>query len=152
MTVATVTLEVLSGEVLAREQVEEMLVNASAGVVGGVMGVLDQFADRRIVLKPDETGGVHVVIDDIGPGETYVEATTWFGFHISAAYPAADVYPHYVRRLHRNDATAHPEGFSECEWQEREALQLSRRSNRWNPATDSAALKAMKVLAWLASR
>lgn len=152
MTATAVMLEVLPGEVLTREQVEEMLVNVSAGVVGGVVGVLDQFAEHRVLLRLDEVGGVHVVIDDIVPGETYVGSTTWFGFHISAAYPAADVYPHYVGRLHRKDAAAHPEGFSECEWQEREALQLSRRSNRWNPATDTAALKAMKVLAWLASR
>jgi hypothetical protein len=42
--------------------------------------------------------------------------------------------------------------FSATQWRDRPALQLSRRSNRWSAATDTAVLKAVKVLTWLASR
>jgi hypothetical protein len=38
------------------------------------------------------------------------------------------------------------------DWNDRQALQLSRRSNRWNPATDNAALKAEKVIKWFITK
>jgi hypothetical protein len=52
--------------------------------------------------------------------------------------------------LNRIDGQAHGAGISTTTWQNRPALQLSRRSNGWNPAVDSAALKAEKVITWLA--
>ncbi|HVV12775.1 hypothetical protein [Amycolatopsis sp.] len=38
------------------------------------------------------------------------------------------------------------------DWSGRAALQLSRRSNRWNPARDNAALKAQKVITWFTTQ
>lgn len=37
-------------------------------------------------------------------------------------------------------------------FEDRPAVQISRRSNRLNPATDTAVIKLHKVLAWLRSR
>ncbi len=93
-----------------------------------------------------------MIVADVPTGGPYVEATTWLGFQISSAYPMADIYPHFVGRLTRVDGAVHGEGITETEWQGRAALQLSRRSNRWNADMDTAGLKAMKVLTWLASR
>lgn len=124
----------------------------AADVVAALGQLGEQFADHPMTVTPDGSGGVTVVIDNIAPGSPYVESTTWLGFQITSAYPDADVYPHFTGRLQRKDGMPHGEGFSEVEWQGRPALQLSRRSNRWNRATDSAALKAMKVMTWLASR
>lgn len=152
MTATTTATTVVPGEVLTREHLTQMLPTAEAGVIDGLVGILEQYSEHPITLTPDEAGGVYVVIDGIDPGAHYVEAATWFGFQISAAYPFADVYPHYVGRIGRGDLAAHGEAIAMCEWQGREALQLSRRSNRWNPATDSAVLKSVKVLSWLASR
>jgi hypothetical protein len=66
--------------------------------------------------------------------------------------PSSDVYPHYVARVARADGQAHGEGIQPVDWQNRPALQLSRRSLRWNPVRDNAVLKAEKVIAWFASR
>ncbi len=68
-------------------------------------------------------------------------------------YPYANVYPHFVRGdLTRSDGQPLGEGTSVTTFDSRSAVQLSRRSNRLNPATDSAVLKLHKVLAWLGTR
>ena len=123
-----------------------------AAVLDGVAGVREQFPGHTVEVTADGSGGVIVIVEDMPTGGPYVEETTWLGFQISSAHPMADVYPHFVGRLTRTDEGAHGEGFSETTWQDRPALQLSRRSNRWDSTMDTAALKAMKVLTWMASR
>ena len=123
-----------------------------AAVLDGVAGVREQFPGHTVEVTADGSGGVIVIIEDVPTGGPYVEETTWLGFQISSAYPMADVYPHFVGRLTRADEGAHGEGLSPCQWQGRPALQVSRRSNRWDATVDTAALKAMKVLSWLGSR
>jgi hypothetical protein len=145
-------LDIAPGASLAAADLALLLPTATPGALSGVVGVLDQYADHPVSLSADQVGGVHVVVRDVNPGPAYLDEKTWFGFHVNAAYPNSDVYPHFVGPLHRRDLSAHGEGFSVCQWQGREAVQLSRRSNRWDPTIDTAALKAMKVMAWLASR
>lgn len=128
------------------------LEDVSSRVLDGVAGVREQFLSHAVEVIADGSGGVIVIVKDVPAGGPYVEDTTWLGFQISSAYPMADVYPHFVGRLQRVDKAAHGEGFSETTWRDRPALQLSRRSNRWDSNMDTAALKAMKVMAWLASR
>lgn len=130
----------------------ESLEGVSSAVLDGVAGVREQFPGHGVEATADGTGGVIVIVEDVPTGGPYLEETTWLGFQISSAYPMADVYPHFVGRLQRVDKAGHGEGFSEAEWQGRPALQLSRRSNGWNADVDTAGLKTMKVLAWLASR
>lgn len=110
------------------------------------------FPDLSVKAEPDGQGGVYVVIRDVDVGNLYTEPSTWLGFHISYLYPGSDVYPHYVRPdLARADGAAHGPGLSATTWAfgATSALQVSRRSNRWDPRVDTAALKALKVLAWL---
>lgn len=121
-------------------------------VVAAVEELREQFPEHAMAVTPDGAGGVSVIIDDVRPGSPYVESATWLGFQIVSAYPDADVYPHFTGRLHRVDGQPHGEGFAEVDWQGRPAMQLSRRSNNWNRQTDTAALKAMKVITWLGSR
>lgn len=128
------------------------LEGVSSTVLDAVDGVREQFPGHAVEVAPDGTGGVIVIVANAPTGGPYVEEVTWLGFQISSAYPMADIYPHFVGRLTRVDGAAHGEGFAETQWQGRPALQLSRRSNRWNADIDTAGLKAMKVLAWLASR
>jgi len=74
------------------------------------------------------------------------------GFLISFQYPRADVYPHFIDgSVSRKDGAALGQGFSATTWQDRKALQISRRSNRLDPTIDTAALKLQKVLDWLRS-
>jgi len=121
-------------------------------VVAAVAELREQFPGHPMAVTPDGAGGVSVFIEGVKPGSPYVESSTWLGFQIVSAYPDADVYPHFTGRLQRVDGQTHGEGFAEVDWQGRAALQLSRRSNNWNRQTDTAALKAMKVITWLGSR
>jgi hypothetical protein len=62
------------------------------------------------------------------------------------------VYPLFVRPdLSRTDGAALGAGFQAVKWGPKgdRGVQLSRRSNRLNPAVDTAATKALKVLKWL---
>lgn len=117
----------------------------------GLAGVRAQYVEQPVAITFDAAGGVFVVVSDVPLGPPYLEQSTWLGFHISAAYPFADVYPHFVAPVARIDGQPHGEGVAPTEWQGRPALQLSRRSNRWNPEIDNAALKAAKVLTWFLS-
>ena len=94
------------------------------------------------------------MLREVDTGDTYAQPSTWLGFHISYLHPAADVYPHYVRPdLSRVDGEPLGPGFSPTTWafETMPAIQVSRRSNRWDPRRDTPALKALKVLAWLRS-
>jgi hypothetical protein len=124
----------------------------TAAVAAAVTAVETQFTDHSVEVLPDGTGGAVVIIGDVDVGDRYNPSTTWLGFQVSAAYPAADVYPHYVGRVVRQDGQPHGPAIQQVTWRNRPALQLSRRSNGWNPALDNAALKAEKVIMWLVTQ
>jgi hypothetical protein len=111
------------------------------------------FPDHDVQAVAEAQGGAYVVVDDLPIGEAFVQKTSWLGFLVGFQYPRAHVYPHWLREdLARNDGGGlqpplHPghqmPGF------ERRAVMLSRASNRWDPAHDTAALKLERVLLWL---
>jgi hypothetical protein len=142
----------VSGSLGATADASAALDGVAASVKIAVAELNRQFAGYAITVTPDGAGGAFVVVDGLDPGAPYLDAETWLGFQITSVYPDADVYPHFCGRLRRTDHCAHGEGIAETEWQGRPALQLSRRSNHWNSTTDTAALKALKVITWLASR
>lgn len=108
------------------------------------------FADTEVAADDAGDGGAYITIARVDPGPAYVQDDTWVRFAIGFQYPHSDVYPLFVRPdLARADGRPHGQGIAQCEFQGAEALQLSRRSNRLNPATDTAALKVTKVLNWL---
>lgn len=125
----------------------------------------EAYPDAVVSLIEDGIGGAFVTLDpvDLGPG--YVPSTSWLKFQVTFQYPTADVYPLFipsdVRRVGDQPANGTPlgEGTALVPYQEGAAstqapvptIQLSRRSNRLNPATDTAALKVEKVLNWLRS-
>lgn len=110
------------------------------------------FPGAEISVREDADGAV-VIVDPVDLGEQYVQRETWIGFRITFQYPYADVYPHFVRGdLSRADGRRLGEGTSVTTFENRPAVQLSRRSNHLNPATDTAVIKLHKVLAWLRTR
>ena len=121
-------------------------------VAGAIDAVRGHFAGKPVEVIPDGAGGAFVIVSDIEIGTHYTPAVTWLGFQVNATYPASDVYPHYTGRLTRTDGRAHGQAIQQVTWQGRDALQLSRRSNGWNSAVDAAALKAEKVIRWLATQ
>lgn len=100
-----------------------------------------------------EDGGASVTVDPVDPGEAYVQRETWIRFVIGFQYPYADVYPLFVRPdLARTDGAPLGEGMTSASFEGVPAIQISRRSNKLDPATDTAALKVVKVLEWLRLR
>ncbi|MGX1491470.1 hypothetical protein RKD41_003729 [Streptomyces tendae] len=111
------------------------------------------FPDTEIRVREEPDGGAVVLVEDIDPGAQYQQRSTWIGFRITFQYPYSDVYPHFVRGdLARADGAPLGEAMTVTAFEDRPAVQISRRSNRLNPATDTAVLKLHKVLTWLRSR
>lgn len=111
------------------------------------------FPDATVSTEADGEGGAYVFVRDVALAPIYRQQETWVGFHITYTYPSADVYPHFVREdLCRADGNPLGDGMSPQNFRSRPAIQLSRRSNRLNPATDTALLKLQKVLRWLNNR
>ena len=110
------------------------------------------FAESAVTVEGDGMGGAWVVVDPVPLGPTYAQDDSWIAFLITFAYPDADVYPHFIRPdLSRVDGAPLGAGFSQTIWglSGDRGLQVSRRSNRLNPAVDTAATKLLKVLKWL---
>ena len=118
-----------------------------------IRGIADGFPDAMLNVVADGDGGAYVVVENVPLSHLYKQRDTWVGFRISYMYPDADVYPHFVRDdLERTDGRPLGAATSQGhEFQGRAAIQLSRRSNRWNPTTDTAVLKLQKVLQWFNS-
>jgi hypothetical protein len=121
-------------------------------VAGAIAEIRADFPDATVGAREDGDG-VIVIVDPVDPGPPYVQRATWIGFRITFHYPYADVYPHFLRGdLTRVDGAALGEGITATRFEDQSSVQVSRRSNRLNPATDTAALKLTKVLHWLATR
>ena len=119
-------------------------------VAHAVEELRSSFADAEILTRDANNGGAIVTIDSVELGPGYVPQQTWIKFAISFQYPYADIYPLFVRPdLVRTDGQPHGEGITVTSFDGEPALQLSRRSNRLNPAIDTAVLKVTKVIQWL---
>ena len=116
--------------------------------------IADTFSGSQIDRAEDGKGGALVIVQGVSLEESpYQQAHTWVGFHVTHTYPYADIYPHFVRHdLSRRDGKPLGEGTSAGTFRGQAAVQVSRRANRHNPATDTALLKLCKVLRWLKSR
>jgi len=115
--------------------------------------------DHNVSVEEDGNGGAFVEVDDLLLGEQYEPSRSWTGFRITFQYPMADVYPHFViNGLRRKDGRPLGEGFqlNNQGWQPpsgiKVATMVSRRSNRRDPTTETAAIKLEKVLSWIRSR
>ncbi len=113
-----------------------------------------EFPHNQVASVDDADGGAWITIEDVQVGDIYTPTTSWIGFRITFQYPYADVYPHFIRSdLRRKDDRPLGDGItSGHSYLGRSALQVSRRSNRLNPQTDTALLKLLKVLQWLTTR
>ena len=120
------------------------------GVVKAIEKIRGTFDRCAVEAEPDGSGGAIVVVRGISMGCPYVQAEVWIGFQITFQYPYADVYPHFTNAdLARSDAAGLGGGFGTATFRGQPAIQISRRSNRLNPETDTAALKLLKVIRWM---
>ena len=121
-----------------------------SGVAKAIAEIRCTFERCAVEAEPDGAGGAIVVVRGIPMGCPYAQAEVWIGFQITFQYPYADVYPHFTNAdLARSDAAALGGGFGTATFQGKPAIQISRRSNRLNPETDTAMLKLLKVIEWM---
>lgn len=121
-----------------------------ATAIGEIRSTFDHCA---VETEPDGAGGAVVVVSGIRMGSPYVLDEVWIGFRITFQYPYADVYPHFTNvNLARADGRNLGGGFGTATFRNQPAIQVSRRSNRLNPETDTAALKLLKVINWMKRR
>ena len=121
-----------------------------AAVVKAIEEIRRTFDQCAIEAESDGSGGAIVVVKGISMGCTYVQTEVWIGFQITFQYPYADVYPHFTNvDLVRSDAGGLGSGFGTATFRGQPAIQISRRSNKLNPKTDTAALKLLKVIRWM---
>ena len=123
------------------------IVHSVAMAIDEIRCTFDQCA---VDAEPDGAGGAIVVVKGISMGSPYIQSEVWIGFQITFQYPYADVYPHFTNAdLARADSGSLGGGFGTATFRGQSAIQISRRSNRLNPETDTAALKLLKVIRWM---
>jgi hypothetical protein len=123
-------------------------------VKAAIEEIRQTFSGLRVEVEPERQGGAYVIVHGIDMGDRYAPPSTWCGFLVPFHYPRSDVYPHYIDGgLRRADGRPHGLGITAYGlWQGHTALQVSRRSRRWDPAADTAAGKLLKVITWLKSQ
>ena len=122
-------------------------------VVQAIEEIRCTFEECSVEFEEDGSGGAFVVVTGIRLGRPYAQAKVWIAFQITFQYPYADVYPHFTNAdLSRLNGSGLGKGFGAGCFRGRPAMQISRRSNRINPQTDTAALKLLKVVRWIKSR
>lgn len=132
-------------------------------VEGAIAELRKGLPGHDVSVKEDPDGGAYVIVFGISIGERFAPPTSWIGFQITWAYPDADVYPHFidpqVRYLGAGPApNQHPDGDLPLAMTRGAimpgfnitAIQISRRSNRRNAATDRALEKLLRVIDFLA--
>lgn len=116
------------------------------------------FPGVTLDIEPDPEGGAFIKAHQFDLGNQYEPPQSWSAFRITFQYPFADVYPHFfVPNLRRQDGKPLGEGFHpNNQWQHpfgnETATMVSRRSNRRDADTETAALKLAKVIDWIRSQ
>jgi hypothetical protein len=119
----------------------------------------------EIVPQEDPDGGAHVLVKDLDVGSSFAPTQSWVSFHITFAYPDADVYPHFidagVRYVGEGDAPNQFPAGNLPKAMTRDAvapgfdlpaIQVSRRSETRDPTAYSALTKLLSVLEFLRTR
>lgn len=106
------------------------------------------FPSSEVTSREDGSGGAYVVVEAVKIGERYRPRSTWLGGHIPALYPYADIYPLFMGDdVRRVDGVAFEAPVTHgATFQERPALQISRRNNHTQHFPQTAVAKFLKVL------
>jgi len=119
-------------------------------VEGAVEQIRRAFPDTAVEVREDSAGGAYVLVENLDLGPAFEPRRSWVAFPIPYVYPQGDSYPHWVRGdLARADSTPLAAPFhpgQQVPLFDRPAVMVSRRSNRWDPARDTALLKLLRVL------
>lgn len=109
------------------------------------------FPSSVVCCSEDGSGGAYVVIENVEIGDRYQPSTTWLGGHITALYPYADIYPHFIGDdVSRKDGVPFEAPITAgAQFLGRPALQVSRRNNHTQNYPQTAVAKFVKVIHFL---
>lgn len=110
------------------------------------------FPSSSVSSREDGSGGAYVILEDVAIGPRYEPSSTWLGGHITAVYPYADIYPLFIgENVRRVDGVPfRPPITPGARFEQRPALQISRRNNHTQNYPQTAVTKFLKVLHFLA--
>src|SRR5258708_7043669 len=113
------------------------------GVEQGIAGIRRSFPEAEIHVEEDGSGGAYVTVSPVEIGEKFRPNTTWIGGHLPAQLPYADVYPLFIGSdVTRVDGSAFSAPITAGHsFRGRGAIQISRRTNRLDPNSQTAAGK-----------
>ena len=121
-------------------------------VANALQELVRAFPSSVVHSREDGKGGAYVIVEDVPIGTEYAPGSTWLGGHITALYPYADIYPMFidagVRRL--DGAAFQPPITPNAKFEQRPALQVSRRNNQTQNYPQTAVSKFLKVQRFLA--
>jgi hypothetical protein len=111
-----------------------------------------QFNPSAVDVNEDGQGGARVVMHGIAIGPRFNPPSTWIGFHITAQYPYADIYPVFIgSEVRRVDGVAFTAPVTPGHvFETRPAIQVSRRSSTAQNGFQKATAKILKILDFLA--
>ena len=117
-------------------------------VVSAIEELKHAFPSSEILSLEDGNGGAYVVIEDVDIGDQYQPSSTWLGGHITALYPYADIYPHFIGdNVSRVDGVPFDAPITAgAQFFGKPALQVSRRNNQTQNFPQTAVSKFVKVL------
>jgi hypothetical protein len=110
-----------------------------------------QFPDASVTSREDGAGGAVVIMEPITLGVKYRPASTWVGFHLSAQYPYADIYPVFIGSdVARADGVAFEAPVTSGHtFEGRPAIQVSRRNTAAQNGAQRAPSKVLKILDYM---
>lgn len=110
-----------------------------------------QFKGASIKSREDGQGGAFVVLESISLGARFLPSETWMGFHITAQYPYADIYPVFVDGdIARADGRPFQAPVTRNhKFEGRNALQVSRRNSSAQTGVQTAKTKILKIINFL---
>lgn len=125
----------------------------NSNVEQAVNALREAFPHAELAIEDDGAGGAYVRVSPVELGPRFTPERTWLGGHLPPQLPYADVYPLFIgSEVARTDGRAFTAPItSGHNFRGNPALQISRRTNRLDPAVQTAALKFRKVLHWLRS-
>ena len=112
-----------------------------------------QFEGASIASREDGQGGAFVVLEPVNLGARFEPSETWMGFHITAQYPYADIYPVFVGGdIVRVDGRPFKAPVTpNHKFEGRTALQVSRRNSSAQTGLQTAKTKILKIINFLES-
>ena len=110
------------------------------------------FPSSSVLTREDGEGGAYVIVENVTIGSRYKPSLTWLGGHITALYPYADIYPLFIGAdvCRSNGGAFEPPVTPGAQFEQRPALQVSRRNNHTQNYPQTAVAKFLKVLQFLA--